>query len=337
MTIEIVQGTNKKPASSSELVEILSQESDMSGQLFIGYPIVPSTDGPHPIDALLVSADTGIVIFDLIEGTEPGEYISRQDDSYNKLEAKLKIHRELMSGRLLRIPIHPISFAPGVSNLQHSSTNPIANRDNLRETLKGFNWKGGNGNDCNLALSAIESIRTIRQGGTRRITNQEGSYGSKLENLEKSVSTLDNRQSKAVIETVEGVQRIRGLAGSGKTIILALKAAYLHAHHPDWRIAVTFNTRSLKGQFHNRINSFHLEQANQEPDWERLRIVNAWGAPGDPGRDGIYYEFCRLHDIEYLDFRAATRLPGSDSPFPKYANLLPSKSKKVMQFMMRSS
>ena len=31
-------------------------------------------------------------------------------------------------------------------------------------------------------------------------------------------------QSKAVIETVDGVQRIRGLAGSGKTIVLALKA-----------------------------------------------------------------------------------------------------------------
>ena len=30
-------------------------------------------------------------------------------------------------------------------------------------------------------------------------------------------------QSKAVIETVDGVQRIRGLAGSGKTV-LALKA-----------------------------------------------------------------------------------------------------------------
>ena len=42
-------------------------------------------------------------------------------------------------------------------------------------------------------------------------------------------------QGRAVIETVEGVQRIRGLAGSGKTIVLALKAAYLHA--PVSRVA----------------------------------------------------------------------------------------------------
>ena len=58
------------------------------------------------------------------------------------------------------------------------------------------------------------------------------------------------------METVEGVQRIRGLAGSGKTIVLALKAANLHAYHPDWRIAVTFNSRSLKDHFRRLINSF---------------------------------------------------------------------------------
>ena len=44
--------------------------------------------------------------------------------------------------------------------------------------------------------------------------------------LEKSIATLDQQQNRAAIETVEGVQRIRGLAGSGKTIVLAIKAAY---------------------------------------------------------------------------------------------------------------
>ena len=38
--------------------------------------------------------------------------------------------------------------------------------------------------------------------------------------LENSIAALDRSQSKAVIETVDGVQRIRGLAGSGKTIVL---------------------------------------------------------------------------------------------------------------------
>ena len=101
------------------------------------------------------------------------------------------------------------------------------------------------------------------------------------------------------------MQRIRGLAGSGKTIVLALKAAYLHAQHPEWRIAVTFNTRSLKGHFRRLITNFAIEQTGLEPDWDNLRIVNAWGAPGGTDRDGIYCEFCRTHGLDYFDFGTA--------------------------------
>ena len=71
------------------------------------------------IDALLVSADKGIVLFDLIEGNElSDDYTSRQDDSANKLEARLKPHSELMDRRKLLIPINVVSFAPGTSNLR---------------------------------------------------------------------------------------------------------------------------------------------------------------------------------------------------------------------------
>lgn len=51
-----------------------------------------------------------------------------------------------------------------------------------------------------------------------------------VKGLEDSMANLDNQQSKVVIETVDGVQRIRGLVGSAKTIVIALKAAYLHAN-----------------------------------------------------------------------------------------------------------
>ncbi len=34
-----------------------------------------------------------------------------------------------------------------------------------------------------------------------------------------------------------------------KTVVLALKATYLHATNPDLDIAVTFNTQALKDQF----------------------------------------------------------------------------------------
>ncbi len=317
VSVDIIQGTNDKPVSSRELVNRVSQDRSLSGRLFIGFPIVGTAEGRHPIDALLVSPDQGIVIFDLIEGTEPGEYGKRQDDSANKLEARLKTHPELMRRRDLKIELHTLSFAPGISDLRrHAEAGYVlANAESLTCELERFEWKEREGNVYEAALSAIQSISTIRKSRTKRSVTRTDSRGAKLKRLEDSIATLDNLQSKAVLETVEGVQRIRGLAGSGKTIVLALKAAYLHAQHPDWRIAVTFHTRSLKGQFRRLINNFSLEQTGEEPDWDNLRIMNAWGAPGGGERDGVYYEFCRAHGLEYFDFRSAKNAFGQGKEF----------------------
>ena len=317
MSIEIVRGTNDKPVSSGELAQILSGRTDLSGQLLIGYPIISTPEGRCIIDALLVCPARGIILFDLIQGTRTSDYGKRQDDLANKLEARLKTHSNLMQRRELRLPIHTLSFAPGVNNLHEHTKDEylIANRDNLIQTLQAFNWPNQKETVYKHALSALQSISTIRKSRTKRKLTEVKSRGAKLKRLEESIALLDSMQSKAVIETVEGLQRIRGLAGSGKTIVLALKAAYLHAQHPEWRIAVTFNTRSLKGLFRRLINLFSIEQTGEEPNWENLRIVNAWGAPGGDERDGIYYEFCRAHDIEYLDFRSARQKFGSGEEF----------------------
>jgi superfamily I DNA and RNA helicase len=80
-------------------------------------------------------------------------------------------------------------------------------------------------------------------------------------------------------------------------------------------IAVTFNTRSLKKQFEHLITTFVLEQASEEPDWDKIRILNAWGASGTKDRTGIYYEFCREHGVEYYDFRTAQARFGADRQF----------------------
>ncbi len=318
MSIDIVRGTNDKPVSSDSLTKLMSRETGFSGQLLIGFPVIATPEGPYPVDALLISKDKGIILFDLIEGSNAGDYRSRQDDSANILEARLKTHRDLMDRRNLLIDIHTISFAPGVPHLYSPVQDdyyPLVNPSSLVPELKKFEWKRPDKEIYEKALSAIESISAIRKSGVRRTIRQKDSRGDRLKNLEDSIATLDNDQSRAVIETVEGVQRIRGLAGSGKTIVLALKAAYLHAQHPDWHIGVTFNTRSLKGHFRRLIERFTLEQTGEEPDWDYLQIIHAWGAPGSRDRDGIYYQYCRIHDITYFDFGMASDKFGRENAF----------------------
>jgi len=316
-SVTVIRGTNDKPAASNALAAVLTNQTSIGGELLIGYPIIGTPEGRYPIDALLVSPEAGIVVFDLIEGTNPGNFAEHQDDLANKLEARLRVHRELVERRALLIDLHSVSFAPAISDTSRYSDDeyPIANSETLLGVLKALTWSGYSKPVLDAALSAIQSISTIRKSRTRRSIANQNSRGAKLKRLEDSIATLDHLQSKAVVETVEGVQRIRGLAGSGKTIVLALKAAYLHAQHPDWRIAVTFNTRSLKAQFRSLITNFSVEQASVEPDWERLRILNAWGAPGGAERDGIYHEFCRTHGVDYLDFGTAKASFGNDAAF----------------------
>ena len=292
MSIDVVRGTTQKPVSSRELARLLASVPNLSGQLFIGYPILGTSAGSYPIDALLISEDGGVVIFDLVEGPDAGDYKGRQDDSYNKLEAKLKVYPQLMDRRNLRVPMETISFAPGVPNLpQNGDGYRIVNSHTIVDSVRLLQEEKVEHELFRSTLSAIESISTIRQSRARRNVLQPDSLGARLKRLEDSIATLDHQQSTAVIETVEGVQRIRGLAGSGKTIVLALKATYLHAQHPDWRIAVTFNTRSLKGFFRRLIHNFYFEMTGEEPDWDQLRVVHGWGAPGGPDRDGVYFEF----------------------------------------------
>lgn len=308
MPVIIIRGTNKKPVSSDALGRVFKDHEELEGQLFLGYPIIGTPDGRFAIDAIWLTPMKGIVVFDLVEGRSVGNYQERQDEAANLIEAKLKIHRELVDRRKLLSPIHTVTFAPAVSNIEDNNNYFISNSNSLENILQNIeDWKITDTDIFHKTLSAIQSISTIRKSRIKRKIEKPDSRGAKLKSLEDSISTLDAQQGKAVVETVEGVQRIRGLAGSGKTIVLALKAAYLHAQHPEWRIAVTFNTRSLKGQFQRLINTFCIEQTGEEPDWENIRVINAWGAPGGEPRDGIYYEFCRIHDISYYDFRSAKK------------------------------
>ena len=314
MSVEIIQGASQKPAASDVLVECFrSAEEQLSGRLFVGFPTFGTSSEPYQVDALWMSEAKGLVVFDLVEGDDPGDFQSRQDESYNRIESRLKDDSRLVHRRTLRIPIHTISFAPSPNGAgSDEGEYRIADSSSLFDTLHSLDWQQSDRELYEIALSAVENVSTIRRSRTRRKLGREGSRGSILGRLEKSIATLDHRQSRAVIETARGVQRIRGLAGSGKTIVLALKAAYLHAQQPEWRIGVTFNTRSLKGTFERLIRDFHIQQTRMEPDWSCLHVINAWGGRGE---SGIYSEFCRAHGIDYLDFSAAKAKFGSAGAF----------------------
>lgn len=306
-----ITGTTNKPISSERLKKFFLAHNEYSGYLYIGYPIIGTVEGAYPIDAIWVSKEKGVVIFNLVEGKQLTDYEANQDDAFNKIEAKLKGHRELVDKRKLQVEINVVTFAPAIITVSDCEDYPLCNETNIANIIDSYSWNRPEYYER--LVSVLQSVSSIRKGKKKRDVTNMFSRGAKLQSLEDSIANLDNAQGRAVIETVEGVQRIRGLAGSGKTIVLALKAAYLHAQHPEWKIAITFNTRSLKGQLKRLINSFYIEQTSMEPDWDNMEIIHAWGA--NSRNPGIYYKFCIEHEIPWQDYNSAKNSYGRSAAF----------------------
>ena len=308
--VNVIRGDVAKPVSSTRLAKYFEGRVDLDGSLYLGYPIIGTSQGGYQIDALLVSREHGVVIFNILEGVESNINLEEvQDESVNKIQSKLLQHKHLTNKRRLMVEIGVVTFAPAWGQKPTSCEDGylvVLNEDELTQFLDSQKWD--HSDYFEKLNSVIQAITSIRKRKQRNYIKKPDSRGAKLKILEDSIANLDRNQSAAVIETVEGVQRIRGLAGSGKTIVLALKVAYLHAKHPDWNIAVTFNTRSLKSQFKQLINMFTIEHTNEDPDWEKVEIIHAWGSPS---QNGIYYEICKRHNIEYRDFGDAKRFANS--------------------------
>jgi superfamily I DNA and RNA helicase len=105
--------------------------------------------------------------------------------------------------------------------------------------------------------------------------------------IQAHVHAIDLQQEKIGKTIAPGPQRIRGIAGSGKTILLAQKAAHIHVKHPDWDIALVFHTRSLYDQITRQVDHWLREFSGGDITLAdargRLRILHAWGAEDQAG------------------------------------------------------
>jgi superfamily I DNA and RNA helicase len=126
--------------------------------------------------------------------------------------------------------------------------------------------------------------------------------GEAIRLLESDIANLDLEQEKVATQIPPGPQRIRGLAGTGKTVLLAMKAANIHRQLPDKKILFTFNTQSLYNQTKTLISKFYRHFSDVDPDWTRVHIRHAWGGRARPG---VYYDVCARQGLNCLDFRLA--------------------------------
>jgi superfamily I DNA and RNA helicase len=144
--------------------------------------------------------------------------------------------------------------------------------------------------DWELLLSVISGTSVLRKP-QRTITTKGKSRSNIINSLREKLYDIDLQQEHIGKEIPQGMQRIRGIAGSGKTVLLCQKAAHMHIKHPDWDIALVFFSRSLYDQMISLVDKWLRRFSGGELQYDpktntKLRVLHAWGAKEQPGLYG---------------------------------------------------
>ncbi|MDR7168947.1 superfamily I DNA and RNA helicase [Nocardia kruczakiae] len=266
------------------------------------------------VDALLVSQDHGLVAFLLAEGqpttgVEWDPYVETQDRLYSALVATLRRHDGLRHGRRLAVePITATLFPAPVS--PPNADGFFGELAQVADFVSGLDPLSPE--LIRRLEAALQRVTTIKPAKKRASVTKPNSRGAIMKEIEKGIANLDRWQKSAAIESPESPQRIRGLAGSGKTVVLSLKAAYWHTQYPDWNIALTFSSRALYQQITDLVERFTFEHSADKPDYSRIHILHSWGSAS---RRGLYSQLAAALGQPARDYAYARGKFGMEEGF----------------------
>ncbi|MGK7952696.1 MAG: pentapeptide repeat-containing protein [Xenococcaceae cyanobacterium] len=222
------------------------------------------------------------------------EYIDREPLLKSKVKARVLVAlpyittQQWQQKNLDKLPSSPpILFSEQLLSIdkivkQIQQTVLIASGGNLNETQ----WQ--------LLLSILGGT-PLYIPSSRPVLAPKQSRGKILYQARSYLAKLDLQQEKIGKQIPLGAQQIRGVAGSGKTIVLCQKAALMHLKHPDWQIAFVFFSRSLYGKIIQQIDKWIRYFTNNRQTFDRdranLKILHAWGGKTQPG---FYSTLCQL-------------------------------------------
>lgn len=308
-------GKHRNPAINEIATSLLNnlQNSPFSGEVYVGYPIFydPISCNEVKIDILVVSY-SGVIIINCINDIAL-DYTSIQDRLYNKVDSKLRNYDFLLKKRNLMFKIGQITYSTKKIDAVEDYPIAFSNQELYEQVVELFTDTFTEEQYSNI-LSAFQEAYGISKR-TYRPDVVPGTKSELVNNMEKIIERYDRNQMEAILSDPVGVQRIRGMAGSGKTVILARKAVELHTKYPEWDIVVTFNTWALKKQITALVEKFYsIKNNGKKPDYKKLHIMNTWGSSRNPG---LYYEICNTLEEECLTFSQARATYGKNNVFEK--------------------
>lgn len=303
------------------IIEVNAERLDLENcKIYYRFPLYRGEGRLEEAKLLIVSPWHGVLVVETTSASR-GSFESELRDVdqnldiiFGQLHGRLTRHRTLRrSKKELLFQLEPVIFAPRLSNLDNLDAfdaeiiNDVASLAAFLSRIKSERIS-----DRVLAeiASVIEGAKGIIVPQAREVPSDKQRTRAQLVNeLEAEIANFDADQKHGYMEVIGGPQRIRGLAGSGKTVVLAMKAALTHLRHPDATIIYTYYTRSLHQHVRRLITRFYRQFDDRDPNWNKLRIMHAWGGASKPG---VYSEACALCGTRPLTY---SDVSGARSPF----------------------
>lgn len=315
LTVQIFPSRNefqKEPAAAALLAGLEKEISlDLAQAILYRYfPFYRDDDGGLIMpDCVLLSPWHGVIALALTSASVlHGKELERCREIFEQVPPF--IHSKLIKNRILRststsllFPIEIYLYGPLLHGTKPTGFPVVQTDSELRDLLELKRLGQSIATDVFQELVAtVDGAKGLIRPKRRDFEGDERSKGKQAEKIEAAITLFDQRQKNGMIGQITGPQRIRGLAGSGKTVVLAMKAAQTHLLNPESRIAFTFYTKSLYQHVKRLITRFYRQFDDRDPDWDRLQILHGWGSSSTPG---LYSVACEQHDVTPLPYREA--------------------------------
>jgi superfamily I DNA and RNA helicase len=326
MPIDIVVTTDRfrnDPASRDFISYVRAHEDPLQlhgAVLYYDFPAyVDYESETNRPDILLFSPKHGFVAIRFLVDTlfvRSQESVTTVDSGLNdfasNLYARLLRSRELRTSRTKsKVDVLPVIFSVLTGGRD------VPAKDNLEScflsSFEEFATFLANNERKELSDDIVAEVRSVVEGAKALSRPQKRTVvdpsaqplAAAMAHLEAEIANFDQKQRRIALVDVGGPARIRGLAGSGKTVILAMKVAHLHLNNPRARILITFSTRSLRATIKNLITRFYRHYSESDPDWKVIHIRHGWGGRTLPG---VYSDACMRQARTALTFPEANRI-----------------------------
>lgn len=333
MTIDILVTTDRinEDPQGREFIRHVEEMANRLGledaALYYDFPTYSDYETvTHKPDVLILTKSKGIIAV---------RFVSEQQLNGWSEDFKLEVDESLgqlcsiLLGRLLKsrtlrknrsnlcMDITPVIFCDSARAAQafdDAESELVSSFESFEELLKGLEGEDISSSRFSEARSVIEGAKALTRPGKRSVDNPSRQKAAvALAKLEAEIANFDQKQRRAALVTINGPHRIRGLAGSGKTVILAMKAAHLHMTRPNERILITFFTKSLRTSITNLITKFYRHYKEEDPNWNQIHVRHGWGGSST---NGAYADACKRAGVTPRSFSTARSMaPAKMDPF----------------------